>query len=396
MLIAPPLSKHDYMDFTTVKSPLLVIVSDNDFTLEPERLRKWFARLPQPKRLVQASLDNHFFRGHEPWLVETVSAFLSGASAMTARTLSQEMRAKRRAVGDDDERLRELLALHFHPQHGSEYWLRRQERLGWDVCDRVRTLDDLWLLGPMPLADLRCSPLRCFIPRAFIEQAPRFVIGETAGTSGAPLMTAYRDDEFQAAFIEPFLRVAEATGFPKGEPWLWVGPSGPHIIGKVVRELARQTGSMDPFSVDFDPRWAKKLAEGSLARRRYLDHVASQALEVLRREEVGVLFITPPALAALTERLSDREREAIHGIHYGGMSLTAETVNEFRAAYPHAVHLAGYGNTLFGVVMEVADAPRRNIDYFPLGERIQFHMVEWCGDEEARSGTWPPRRVRAR
>jgi hypothetical protein len=312
---------------------------------------------------------------------------------MTAGTLSQEMNGWRHATGSRDARLRELLALHFHPEHGSEYWLRRQEHLGWDVCERVRTREDLWLLGPTPLADLRRFPLRSFIPRALHRQAPRFVIGETAGTSGAPQLTAYRDDEFQAAFIDPFLRVAEATGFPRGEPWLWVGPSGPHIIGKVVRELARQTGSMDPFSVDFDPRWAKKLAEGSLARRRYLDHVTSQALEVLRREEVGVLFITPPALTALTARLSDREREVIHGIHYGGMSLTAEMVNNFRTAYPHAIHLAGYGNTLFGVVMEMVDTVRQNIDYFPLGERLEFHVVEWSGDDETTSPVWPPRRL---
>jgi alpha/beta superfamily hydrolase len=76
VLIAPPLGKHDYTDFATVKSPLLVIVSDNDFTLDPERFREWFDRLPAPKQRVQASLDNHFFRGHEPWLVETISTFL--------------------------------------------------------------------------------------------------------------------------------------------------------------------------------------------------------------------------------------------------------------------------------------------------------------------------------
>ena len=72
-----------------------------------------------------------------------------------------------------------------------------------------------------------------------------------------------------------------------------------------MRELARQTGSMDPFSVDFDPRWAKRLADGSLARQRYLDHVTDQALDVLEREDVGVLFTTPPALAALA-RAHDR------------------------------------------------------------------------------------------
>src|SRR5262245_20549913 len=229
---------------------------------------------------------------------------------------------------DRDERLDELLTLHFHPRHGSRYWLRRQEQLGWAVCDRVRCENDLWLLGPTPPEDLGRFPLRDFIPQAFHGELHRFVVGETAGTSGRPRATAYRDDEFQAAFVDPFLRVAEATGFPRGQSWLWVGPSGPHIIGKVVRELARQTGCLDPFSVDFDPRWAKRLAEGLLARQRYLDHVTDQALDIFDREPISVLFITPPALAALSQRLTNRQREAIHGIHYGGMSMTPQMVNE--------------------------------------------------------------------
>jgi hypothetical protein len=293
---------------------------------------------------------------------------------------------------DIHDRLRDVLRLHFHPEWGSSYWLLRQQHLGWDVRDRIRTLDDLWLLAPTPLADLRRFPVRAFVPRALHRQSPRFIVGDTAGTSGEPCATVYRDDEFQAAFVEPFLHVARATGFPRETPWLWVGPSGPHIIGKVVRELARQTGSMDPFSVDFDPRWAKRLAEGSTARQRYLDHVTTQALDVLRREDIGVLFITPPALAALAARLTDREREGIRGIHYGGMSLTPESVNDFRSAFPRAVHLAGYGNTLFGVVMEVADTHRLAMDYFILGDRLRFHIVEASEDDTVfRNG--PPRPV---
>jgi thienamycin biosynthesis protein ThnN len=286
-----------------------------------------------------------------------------------------------------DERLHDLLNLHFHPEWGSAYWLERQARLGWQVRDRVRAAADLWLLGPMPPADLRRFPVRAFIPRTLHRQWSRFIVGETAGTSGAPSATAYRDDEFQAAFVTPFLRVAAATGFPQGEPWLWVGPSGPHIIGKVVRELARQTGSIDPFSVDFDPRWAKRLAAGSTARQRYLDHVTTQALHVMQREQIRVLFITPPALAALAQRLSDCQRESIRGIHYGGISLTPEAVNDFRAAFPNAVHLAGYGNTLFGVLMETADTHRFAMDYYPLSKRVLFHVVDGADD----STCWPPR-----
>jgi hypothetical protein len=236
---------------------------------------------------------------------------------------------------------------------------------------------------------LRTFPVRDFIPQGLHEQQQRFVIGETAGTSGRPCITAYRDDEFRAAFITPFLKAAGATGFPRGEPWLWVGPSGPHIIGKVVRELAKQTGSMDPFSVDFDPRWAKCLAGGSIARQRYLDHVSDQAMDVLERESIGVLFTTPPALAALAGRMSDRQREAIHGVHYGGMSMTPAVLNDFRAAFPHAVHLSGYGNTLFGVVMEVSDGPRQALDYFPLSDRVRFHVVDWPKEMD-ETVAWPP------
>jgi hypothetical protein len=247
-------------------------------------------------------------------------------------------------------------------------------------------MSDLALVGRTPPEDLRRFPVRDFVPAAFHGTLNRFVTGETAGTSGAPCVTAYRADEFKAAFVTPFLRVAAATGFPSGVPWLWVGPSGPHIIGKVVRELAHHTGSIDPFSVDFDPRWAKKLAPGSLARQRYLEHVTAQALDVLRREEIGVLFITPPALAALAGRMTDREREAIRGVHYGGMSLDPAAVNDFREQFPSAVHLAGYGNTLFGVVMEVTDGHRMAMDYFPLGARLAFEIVRAVD-------AWPPEPV---
>jgi hypothetical protein len=91
--------------------------------------------------------------------------------------------------------------------------------------------------------------------------------------------------------------------------------------------------------------------------------------------------------------LTDRQREAIHGIHYGGMSLTPEMVNVFREAYPRAVHLAGYGNTLFGVAMEVADSPRRGIDYFPLSDRVCFEVVDWPDGEAEGTADWPPRRL---
>jgi hypothetical protein len=71
------------------------------------------------------------------------------------------------------------------------------------------------------------------------------------------------------------------------------------------------------------------------------------------------------------------------------MSLTAAALNEFRAAFPRAVHLSGYGNTLFGVLMEVADKPRQALDYFPLSDRVGLHVVDWRPEDGAAAG-WPP------
>jgi hypothetical protein len=269
------------------------------------------------------------------------------------------------------------LEIHLDPNWGSTYWLQRQERLTWSIQAEIQEMKDVWKLGLLPVSDLRKYPVKAFIPKRFHHLFSQFILGETAGTSGEPCATAFRNDEFQEAFITPFLKVADATHFPKSEPWLWLGPSGPHIIGKVVRELARQSGSMDPFSVDFDPRWVKRLAEGSMARDRYLQHVISQALDILNREEIGILFTTPPTLKALAERMTDRQRESLHGIHYGGMSISPQTLNDFKLAFPAAVHLSGYGNSLFGVVMETVDTYRSAMDYYPLGERVIFQVIEW-------------------
>ena len=54
--------------------------------------------------------------------------------------------------------------------------------------------------------------------------------------------------------------------------------------------------------------------------------------------------------------------------------MTAGEINHFRKAFPAAVHLAGYGNTLFGCTLEVSDTPREHLDYFPRGERLLFEV----------------------
>ncbi len=78
VLIAPTVAKHNYDSFRSVNNPLLVIASEDDFATGPDDLDGWFDTLSMPRQLLRQRCDNHFFRGHERWLIETAFQFLQG------------------------------------------------------------------------------------------------------------------------------------------------------------------------------------------------------------------------------------------------------------------------------------------------------------------------------
>jgi alpha/beta superfamily hydrolase len=77
VLVAPTVGTHAYDAYESVRAPKLVIAPEGDFAADEGKLRAWLGRLPPPAEVVRPCLDGHFFRGHEDWLAETVSAFLA-------------------------------------------------------------------------------------------------------------------------------------------------------------------------------------------------------------------------------------------------------------------------------------------------------------------------------
>jgi len=283
------------------------------------------------------------------------------------------------------DHLREVLAAHFDPVAGSPFWLRRQQALGLDVRARVRELDDLALLGPLDLADLNRHPVTDFVPRS-VAAAGGLILAETGGTTGTPRTTAYSPVDFDAAFVAPFLSCVRGHGVFDGGHWLWLGPGGPHIIGKAAQRIAALTTGSDAFSVDFDPRWFRRLAMGSLARPRYLEHVLEQALAILSVQDIRYVFCTPVVLAALAPRLEASRRATIRFIYLGGMPVNAAAREALGEALPAARFLAGYGNTLFGVTHE--RAPSRPsaatpCDYLPDSPRLIVRVLPPGGGTDA-------------
>lgn len=283
------------------------------------------------------------------------------------------------------KRLAEVVDAHFDSRWGSVYWLERADELGIDARREIATLDDLAILGEMRLADLGARPVEDFIPRRFHDTLPAFITSESGGTTGAPSRTAFSEEEFHEAFVDPFIAAADAMRFPRDENWLYIGPSGPHIIGKAARECAVAMGSIDPFMVDFDPRWVRKLPAGSIARTRYLEHVLQQAETVLTTQRIGVLFATPPVLTALGERLHGDLRDSIHGIHLGGLPSSPDFLRALSNDwFCNATVLGGYGNSLAGMCPQLTTSPEGTPEYFPHGDRLVFEVVLDAGQLRGR------------
>lgn len=275
-----------------------------------------------------------------------------------------------------DTWLQHILSIHFDPILGAQYWLQKEKRLGINARRDIDSLDNLSILGPMEEEDLRQYPVEYFIPKAYLNNKEDLILGETAGTTGLPKVTAYLKNEFHITFVEWFRYIAVHRGFPRGVNWLWVGPGGPHIIGKAVGHVARSMSSMDPFSIDMDPRWIKKLKPDSLGYKRYISHIIEQALDLVKRQHIEVIFSTPPLLIRLAEEMNKEQRMQIMGIHYGGIALEKEQLKKFKTElFPAAIHISGYGNTLFGLCMEIAESPDFDLDYYPPGPRLVLQVV---------------------
>ncbi len=239
-----------------------------------------------------------------------------------------------------------MRSIHFHPTTGSRFWVERAKSLSLDVFQEIQDIEDVWKLGELSLDVLRSIPPDDFVPASFQGEKMPF---ESAGTSGEPVMTYFSPQEFYMGFVAPFLNAVQEGLFPAQGAWLYAGPSGPHAVGHAAILCSQATSGQRPFTVDFDPRWAKKLTEGSMAAQRYLQHICEQALAVSQKVKFSILFITPPVLDELAQQWKPEFRHNIQGIQIAGMGVEERQWQSWKQSFPNAQFLIGYGNSLAGV-----------------------------------------------
>lgn len=261
------------------------------------------------------------------------------------------------ASKDSHEHLREIIAWHFSPATGSPFWLDMAGRLNFDPVADIRTAADLRLFPDMS-EELRRLPVESLIPRG--ADAAAFEIFDSGGTTGVP--KRYVDATSRIENIDWCSRILDAHGFPRSGNWLHIGPSGPHVVGRSVRYMARKRGGMF-FTVDFDPRWVRKLmASGQTeVAAQYVEHLLDQIQAVVTTQDIRCLFITPPMLAAVAGRspIYDVLAGRLEGLLWAGTAASAETLRLTETVlFPNAKVCGWYGNTIMGVAAQRVREPQ--------------------------------------
>jgi len=248
-----------------------------------------------------------------------------------------------------DEHVREIIAWHFSPETGCDYWLDYAKTADFDPIKDVKSFDDLLRLFDPFDADhvLRYESLSRLVPKHF--RGRPYNVFETGGTTGMPKQRIGWDD--YKIDYEQFSATLDDDAFPRGGNWLMIGPTGPRRLRLAIEHLANFRGS-STFFIDLDPRWVKKLiADKQFVQAKwYMQHVIDQALPILKHRNISALFTTPRLLESLAERVSIPD-VGIKGCFVGGTTMTPQYVRFLiEEVLENKTQLVPtYGNTLMGL-----------------------------------------------
>ncbi|ATL66232.1 hypothetical protein [Nocardia terpenica] len=192
--------------------------------------------------------------------------------------------------------------------------MAKAESLDFDPRSDVRCVADL-VRFPDVSTDLRDVRVERLVPKGIRERTPQ--VFESGGTTGRPKrivdFTAW-DEEAIATNT-----ALDEHAFPAQGNWLYVGPTGPHVMAYIVSRVARlRAGAV--LSLDFDPRWVKKAlraGQRSVAEA-YVAHIVEQAHDILQDQQIATAVFTPPILIAAARRTRlVRLLDRVSGHHVG-------------------------------------------------------------------------------
>jgi phenylacetate-coenzyme A ligase PaaK-like adenylate-forming protein len=282
---------------------------------------------------------------------------------------------------DPDEFIRAAMDWHFSLATGSPYWLKRAESLGFDPRVDVRTFEDLTLF-PNVTNDLRDVRAGDLIPQGYGSHPDVVGVFESGGTTGAPKRIVMLRDWWER-MLAWYVADLDARAAPRNGNWLGLFPSGPHMVGELIRAQAAALGGLC-FTIDMDPRWVKKLIAAGKAEEAdaYAEHLIDQAAFVLESQDIGVLMSTPPLLERLARRedLVELVRQKVQLIEWNGAQMDADTRQLYRTeVFPGVAVVGGYGSTMVlggGATERLGLSDEDPCVFDPFSPYITFSVIE--------------------
>jgi len=210
-------------------------------------------------------------------------------------------------------------------------------------------------------------PVQDLIPRGYLNEGCLPDIFESGGATGKPKRIIEVDSRIRG--IEWINSILDLHNFPAGldnGAWLFIGPSGPHIVGRSMGRLAKLRGTVCCY-IDFDPRWVRKCVKSNETDivKRYIEHITDQVKDIMLDQNIGVVFATPAVLEKLISDnyLLDIMKRKVRGLIWSGTSFSSESIRFLQEDLLTEAKVLGlYGNTLMGIA---GQRPYKAGDKFP-------------------------------
>lgn len=255
---------------------------------------------------------------------------------------------------DIDAWTRKIVRWHFSEETGSDYWINKKKQLNFDPIKEIKMYSDLLKLGEFNDEDLMKIPMDSFIPRYYRKNYNNMVrVFETGGTLGIPKRIV--DFNYRNDLVKWLSYSLDKHKFPHSGNWLHLAPSGPHVIGHTTAELSKIRGNSLCYYVDIDTRWIKILVKDNRNEeyKSYLNHVMSQAINILKTQNISFIMTTPKLLVELADRFN---LNCMKGILLGGTHVSKSFYKLLKLEVVKDVPLCiNYGNTLMGIAPQIPD-----------------------------------------
>ncbi|WP_457134086.1 AMP-binding protein [Mycobacteroides abscessus] len=264
------------------------------------------------------------------------------------------------------EHVQRAMKWHFSPETGSEFWLEKAKSLDFDPISDVKTRRDLFKF-PDVSSEWKDAPIEALTPAnmSAFGIVPR--IYESGGTTGAPKRIV---DHSQWALSSAWAAKAlQYVGAPRLGSMLYLGPSGPHVVGHAVAVMADELG-LPLLRIDLDPRFVRTAISGGHGgvADAYIEHILRQARWALQSQRVTVLWATPPLLdaIALDSELAHLVRQSVRLIVWGSTSMDPDSLHILRTeVFPETVICGLYGNTMMGIAVELEPGSHKRPIFTP-------------------------------